>query len=210
NGDVFLPNLKNLCLYYIDYDVNEALPHLLSGCPVLEELTIDRTSYRELGCLDISSPTIKRLTVNFPFHSYEFDKVDYSVKINAPALEYLKIDDCSYKHLSISPMTTSLIELDICLNTYLMHESYSYIHAMAKFLEEHACVYSLRTIRINQFGGTEHEFGMVECLLKNHGSLKRMEIYSQSYGIGSKAKCDALQRISQFHRGSKECELAIY
>ncbi|KAK6134332.1 hypothetical protein DH2020_011793 [Rehmannia glutinosa] len=41
SGAVSLPSLKKLHLYFVRYQVDEAIPHLLSGCPVLDELIIE-------------------------------------------------------------------------------------------------------------------------------------------------------------------------
>ncbi|KAI3457471.1 hypothetical protein Pfo_014134 [Paulownia fortunei] len=251
---VCLPSLKKLHLYSVQYDVDETLPHLLSGCPVLEELIIEGIVDEDLVCCYISSPTIKRLTVDF----------------HAPALRYLQLQDCLSEHISARTLT-SLIEADICFNNYKVEEDYFYIVInffdslcnvkflkfssgynefldmpfadssqstirfdnltklelaadwlfLTKFLEGAdnlevliirevdedlkywmepeqvpTCLLShLRSITIDQFGCTEHEFEMIRYLLTNSQVLKRMEIYSQHH------------RISLFQRGSEACEL---
>ncbi|KAL7087696.1 hypothetical protein ACP275_13G083900 [Erythranthe tilingii] len=40
-GAVCLPRLKKISLLSVELEADEALPHLLSGCPVLEELVMD-------------------------------------------------------------------------------------------------------------------------------------------------------------------------
>ncbi|GFP96496.1 F-box/LRR-repeat protein at4g14103 [Phtheirospermum japonicum] len=104
SGPIYLPSLKKLYLFSVDSGVH--LPRLLSGCPVLEELIIDQS----LGDGYISSPTLKRLTIYFPYCST-------AVKIYAPALRYLKVFDYMYEQISVSLMK-SLIEADICLGTF--------------------------------------------------------------------------------------------
>ncbi|KAK6134578.1 hypothetical protein DH2020_031698 [Rehmannia glutinosa] len=236
NGAIFLPSLKKLHLYLVEYKVDEALPHLLSGCPVLDELIIDGIMDRNLGCFNISSPTIKRLSVYFSFGGSEFDNPDYRVKINAPELRYFQVHDCSYQHISLSPLS-SLIEADIRLNDF-EEEDYYYTCCLLKFLdslcnvkclklsgvcnmdkvdvdeknwmepkeERRACLlYSLKTVTIDGFGCTKQDFNMVRFILRNAQVLKRMEIHR----IGVEEKIDVVQKISLFHRGSRECELAF-
>ncbi|GFP93548.1 F-box/FBD/LRR-repeat protein at5g56420 [Phtheirospermum japonicum] len=135
SGAVSLPSLVKLHLYSIEYAVNETLPLLLSGCPLLKELIIERILNHDLGCLDISSPTLKWLKVNFPFDGSEFGYPGYRVKINAPALRYLEVNDCSYELISISP-NNSLVEANIWLNNYTLEVDYSvYTCCVLKFLD---------------------------------------------------------------------------
>ncbi|KAK6157402.1 hypothetical protein DH2020_011650 [Rehmannia glutinosa] len=234
-GDVYLPSLKKLGLYCVRYGTDEAVPHLLSGCPVLEELIIDGIADEDLGCFNISSLTIKRLTINFPIDSFVFDNPDFMVKINAPSLRYLKVLDCSYEHMSLSPLA-SLIEAEIYLDTDLMEVDHSiYTRCVFKFLDSlcnvkclklsscdevdddsknwmetmekwRACLlYSLRTVIIDGFECTEQEFNIVRFILRNARVLKRMEIHR----IGLEEKIDVVEKILLFHRGSKECEIAF-
>ncbi|KAK6157425.1 hypothetical protein DH2020_011673 [Rehmannia glutinosa] len=128
SGTISLPSLKKLYSYSLEFAVD--LPHLISGCPVLEELFIDGAP--DFGCCDISSPTLKKLTIDFRFYSCEFDKIDYRVKINAPALTYLDVCHCSYEHISILPVNT-LIEANIRLDTSPYNDFYA--RCALKFLD---------------------------------------------------------------------------
>ncbi|KAK6157424.1 hypothetical protein DH2020_011672 [Rehmannia glutinosa] len=128
SGTISLPSLKKLCFHSLECEVD--LPCLISGCPVLEELFIDGTP--NFGSCDISSPTLKRLTIDFRFYSYEFNNIDYMVKINAPSLTYLDVCHCSYEHISILSIN-SLIEADIRLNTLPSNDFYA--RCVLKFLD---------------------------------------------------------------------------
>ncbi|GFP93547.1 F-box/FBD/LRR-repeat protein at5g56570 [Phtheirospermum japonicum] len=68
----------------------------------------------------------------------------------------------------------------------------------------------LRTIRIDQFECTEHEFGLIRYLLRNGKVLERMEICSEREETEWEANVDALMRISSFQRGSEACELVFH
>ncbi|KAK6133931.1 hypothetical protein DH2020_032323 [Rehmannia glutinosa] len=151
SGDIYLPSLKKLGLYYVKYGTDEAILHLLSGCPMLEELIIDEIADQDLGCFNISSPTIKSLEVNFPCESFEFDNPDYRVKINAPALRYLKVYDCSYEQMSLSPLT-SLIEAEIHFKYYSLEVDYSiYTRCVFKFLDSLCNVKCLKLSSSDEF-----------------------------------------------------------
>ncbi|GFQ01395.1 putative F-box/FBD/LRR-repeat protein at4g13965 [Phtheirospermum japonicum] len=119
-GDVHLPRLKRLHLDYLLFQVDEDLPRLLSGCPVLEDLTLDlvRFSKKKLGCFNVSSSALKRLTITVIGSNY----LDSRVEINAPALRYLKVC-CWSSSISVSPMT-SLIEADIDMSFRLTDDHY--------------------------------------------------------------------------------------
>ncbi|EYU33522.1 hypothetical protein MIMGU_mgv1a022257mg, partial [Erythranthe guttata] len=107
---VFLPHLKRLHLIHVKYEGDDSLSHLISGCPVLEELLLQL-------CIDycsckISSPTIKMLDVSYHFDK-ESENQDYNkVEINTPALVYLELLDYANQHIKCRALT-SLIEADI-------------------------------------------------------------------------------------------------
>ncbi|XP_012841486.1 PREDICTED: putative FBD-associated F-box protein At3g50710 [Erythranthe guttata] len=60
-GAVFFPRLKNLHLIQVQYETDELLPHLLSGCPVLEELSVEL--FIDYSSCKISSHTVKMLYI---------------------------------------------------------------------------------------------------------------------------------------------------
>ncbi|KAG8366788.1 hypothetical protein BUALT_Bualt16G0004200 [Buddleja alternifolia] len=119
---VCLPNLKKLHLDAFQYGSDEKFQNLISGCPVLEELNIHTIIFNDLKSCIISSPTIKRLTLNLQlsdWHSYDEDSEDdfedYKLMINTPALRYLDVEDRMYPHISTGTFN-SLVEANICLN----------------------------------------------------------------------------------------------
>ncbi|KAK6134577.1 hypothetical protein DH2020_031697 [Rehmannia glutinosa] len=127
NGVVCLPRLKKLHLSYIKLDGDETLPHLISGCPVLEELIIKNIVNQKMVSFSISSSTIKRLKVAFDLtlnklmlSSYfdntgKFEREAYMVKIDTPALSYLHVySRTRYEYVSVGSLT-SLIEADVDL-----------------------------------------------------------------------------------------------
>ncbi|GFQ08007.1 fbd-associated F-box protein at5g38590 [Phtheirospermum japonicum] len=137
-GTVCLPALKRLNLSLVSYESDKSLVNLLFGCPVLEELTISNKSSSD--CFDISSLTIKRLTVGFTF---DWDNIYWKVKINAPALRYLKVNNCLRKRISVSPMN-SLTEADIRLKIYSL-DSGDNMPSQVKFLD---CLRNVKCLRL--------------------------------------------------------------
>ncbi|KAL9145914.1 hypothetical protein ABFS82_13G076000 [Erythranthe guttata] len=109
DGPMFLPRLKKLQLIRVEYEADESLPYLISCCPVLEELLVQL--FTDMASCNVSSPTVKRLTVDFYFFDGDRAGCDM-LEINTPALEYLKIAYSFCDHIKCG-VATSLIEADI-------------------------------------------------------------------------------------------------
>ncbi|KAL3651742.1 hypothetical protein CASFOL_004744 [Castilleja foliolosa] len=151
-GDVSFPNLKRLLLCYIVYESNESLPHLLSGCPVLEELVVQNIMDRDLSCCDISSPTIKRLSISFPLDDSRCCYTYSKVRINAPGLRYIEVYDCSYDEITFFPMP-SLIEADVHFDIYSLDvDHYAYTRCVLEFID------SLSNVKCLKLSGDSEEF----------------------------------------------------
>ncbi|GER38457.1 F-box/RNI-like/FBD-like domains-containing protein [Striga asiatica] len=103
-GDICLPSLKKLHLHYVEYEDDEALPHLLSGCPLFQELILNFPDEEtDTNFLNVSSSTIKMLEVNFG--------VDVSFYANTPALRCLRMVDCDWNFSAIPIEMFSLVEV---------------------------------------------------------------------------------------------------
>ncbi|KAL9142598.1 hypothetical protein ABFS82_14G180500 [Erythranthe guttata] len=111
NASVYLPRLKKLHLIFVQYEADESLPEMLAGCPVLEELEIEL--FDDMVCCDVSSPTVKRLALNF-INERNGGRAG-RLEINTPALEYLLINDYFLDHIKCGVLT-SLVEADISLD----------------------------------------------------------------------------------------------
>ncbi|KAL7129242.1 hypothetical protein ABFS83_13G052200 [Erythranthe nasuta] len=106
-----LPRLKILRLMNLDYEADECIPNLISGCPVLEELTIK--SDGDMDYCNVSSPTIKKLFLDFMNDGYHGGRANM-LEINIPSLEYLKIHDSFTENIKCGVLT-SLTEANIIL-----------------------------------------------------------------------------------------------
>ncbi|KAL7129564.1 hypothetical protein ABFS83_13G075800 [Erythranthe nasuta] len=111
SGAVRLPRLKKLDLWYLDYETHESLPRLISGCPVLEELSI--IFYGDIVYCNVSSPTIKGFFLKF---TSEYCGGPDRLEINTPALEYIEINDYFLNIKIKCGVLTSLVEANITLH----------------------------------------------------------------------------------------------
>ncbi|KAL8032139.1 hypothetical protein ABFX02_13G075400 [Erythranthe guttata] len=111
-GAVCLPRLKILRLICVQFEADESLPHLISGCPVLEELEI-KLEFDMVYC-NVSSPTLKRLVLEFMNEGC--GGICDRLEINAPTLEYLRINHCCCEHIKCGVLA-SLIESEINFNS---------------------------------------------------------------------------------------------
>ncbi|KAL7087684.1 hypothetical protein ACP275_13G083200 [Erythranthe tilingii] len=126
SGAVRLPRLEKLHLWYLEYEADESLPRLISGCPVLEELSI--IYYKDIVYCNVSSPTIKRFLLNF---TSEYCGGPDRLEINTPALEFLEINDYFLDIIIKCGVLTSLFEANITLH----NDGQLYFPSLRKFLD---------------------------------------------------------------------------
>ncbi|GFQ03734.1 fbd-associated F-box protein at3g52670 [Phtheirospermum japonicum] len=141
----YLPALKKLHLDRVTYESDESLPHLLSCCPVLEELFIWRIGSDMIFC-HISSPTLNRL---FMFHSsfWETRNKGYRLKLDTPALKYLKLED--YDNVSAGVLT-SLVEANTeAYVTFNSEITLAYSRSVLEFVSR---LYNVKCLYITSFG----------------------------------------------------------
>ncbi|EYU41168.1 hypothetical protein MIMGU_mgv1a019470mg, partial [Erythranthe guttata] len=152
--EVALPRRLRLCKTLVDLRLtdcgvipkaNESLQHLLSGCPLVEELEI--YLYVDYYHCQISSPTIKRLVVNLHFHGADYDNQNYyhRLEINTHALVYLKFVDYTGQHIKCGALT-SLIEAYIDIKAYINDFIYGLQHHYSHTSEvgSSSCIDSLQ------------------------------------------------------------------
>ncbi|KAL7129562.1 hypothetical protein ABFS83_13G075600 [Erythranthe nasuta] len=132
SGSVCLPRLKILRLIAVQYEADESLPHLLSGCPVLEDLEIRLES--DMVSCNVSSPTVKRLVLDFIYEGCcgRSDRLEID---NTPALEYLEINNCSSEHIKCGVLN-SLIKAEIGFyNDKKKQDYYLYSRTVLEFFD---------------------------------------------------------------------------
>ncbi|KAI8012320.1 F-box/FBD/LRR-repeat protein [Camellia lanceoleosa] len=88
---VFWPSLKVLHLHSLTFLDDDSFQNILSGCPVLEELDIERTNRGDnIKTLCICSSTLKKLCM---YNSSSGTSLQHSVVIKAPVLEIFQLND---------------------------------------------------------------------------------------------------------------------
>lgn len=112
---VLFPSLKKIDMVSILYSGDESIVNLITGCPVLEELFVERQVIGQSDNLQtfmVSSPSLKRLRISFALCTLGH----YRVVIDAPKLEYINILDVMSTDYSLTK-PLSLVEAHIKART---------------------------------------------------------------------------------------------
>ncbi|XP_019088288.1 PREDICTED: putative F-box/LRR-repeat protein At4g15060 [Camelina sativa] len=83
-----LPFLKTLFLRRVTYSYENSLTKLLSSCPVLEDLVLERSEFDYLGTWKVIVPSLQRLTIEI-LRTNDFREL----VVRTPSLKYFKIID---------------------------------------------------------------------------------------------------------------------
>ncbi|KAL4619606.1 hypothetical protein ACB092_06G091800 [Castanea dentata] len=116
------PSLKILRLIHIVYRPDSVF-RLLSGCPVLEDLSFQRQALAVVFKHKICASTLKRLSITFgqsDFDGSHFGSLDYELEINAPALGTLSLMCLSYGSACLSHFQ-NLVQLDFKVYAWTWH-----------------------------------------------------------------------------------------
>ncbi|EOA15055.1 hypothetical protein CARUB_v10028414mg [Capsella rubella] len=85
---VFLPLLKNLELEDVTYANEDSLKLLVSSCPVLEDLSIERYGEANVGAIVVISSSLQRFYLSM-YNTWSSD----GFLIDTPSLKYFKVVD---------------------------------------------------------------------------------------------------------------------
>ncbi|XP_012480715.2 putative F-box protein At1g58310 [Gossypium raimondii] len=110
-SDVCLGNLKTLQLRNSVVD-GDSIHRLISNCHVLEDLAFIECFLAYAGALNIQTPSLKRLVLDFDV--VEYRDFNYVVVINAPNLVYFQYTDAVAEGYALSNMK-SLEKSDISI-----------------------------------------------------------------------------------------------
>uniref|UniRef100_A0A0D3E1F8 FBD domain-containing protein n=2 Tax=Brassica TaxID=3705 RepID=A0A0D3E1F8_BRAOL len=117
---VSMKSLKTLHLKDVTYKDDESVRNLLSGCPSLEDLQVDRGySIHDAKIFIIAAPSLKRLSICDPCNGREGG----GYVINAPCLKYLEIEmikGCDFCLIENSP---ELVEAAIRNVSWIVNET---------------------------------------------------------------------------------------
>ncbi|KAK6229460.1 hypothetical protein SCA6_018411 [Theobroma cacao] len=109
-GTVSLPSLKVLHLALIKYASDASVSRLFAGCPVLQELLVQKFDGDNALALNISISTLKTLSISF-----STGRGAHKLKINAPILEYLNLQDNLPLEYDIENVS-SLVEANVTVS----------------------------------------------------------------------------------------------
>ncbi|KAF2572856.1 hypothetical protein F2Q70_00005212 [Brassica cretica] len=90
-SSVSFPSLRKLSLELMKYPGDVFVAKLLSSCPLLEDLVVELCSSDNVSVFSISILHLKSLVLETSGHISEGEA--HGFVIDAPSLEYLKIDD---------------------------------------------------------------------------------------------------------------------
>ncbi|XP_012846651.1 PREDICTED: F-box/LRR-repeat protein At3g26922-like isoform X1 [Erythranthe guttata] len=201
-GPICLPCLKNLHLIHARYESDESLPHLLSGCTMLEEfvLMLDEDS---LSCYNISSPTIKRLTVHFHFS----DSTSYECRlvIDTPALGYLEICDHFGK---FAPLIDAEIHLE---EGKIKKYDFLYCRSILNFIDWLG-ILNPKSMRLNVSAYLSEQTAESEFFAGNISfpTLTKLEVVADCFLVSQFLKKADNLEILIFHEVSEEVQSYVW
>ncbi|CAH8382469.1 unnamed protein product [Eruca vesicaria subsp. sativa] len=115
---VFMPCLKFMHLEEVKWRVH--LEKLVSGCPVLEELTLvrdldDDYALRnvEFGVMRVRSQSLKKFRVPLKHGRNCSSVVNCTLEIDAPGLEYMSLGEDQFDSIIVVKNLTSLLVVDL-------------------------------------------------------------------------------------------------
>jgi hypothetical protein len=120
---VCLPSLKVLHLGFVEYRDDNSVRNLVSSCPVLVELYVDRLDWDHVIDFEIASPTLRRLVMEYRVGNNsleEFQSRSHKLHVNAPALRYLSIRDVVSRCFCLEKMS-NLVQANVVVSPWYMN-----------------------------------------------------------------------------------------
>uniref|UniRef100_M4FFI3 F-box domain-containing protein n=1 Tax=Brassica campestris TaxID=3711 RepID=M4FFI3_BRACM len=234
--DVWFPSLKTLHLISVKYETKDCHSRLLSGCPVLEELVLDKSlNSHSLRTFYVEMPSLQRLSVVDVCEepNYGLDGLHMTV-INAPSLKYLNFVDyhddvclcenmpevvvANVKVVYNSPekllgSIPSVKRLCLCLPSSLCNE----LPCTTKSIRGHwkgpssvpECLMShLHTFKWKNYNTKDEEKKIVAYILNHARQLKIVGISGSRY-YSKEERLKKLNELVSLPRASSSCQLLM-
>ncbi|WZZ83454.1 hypothetical protein YC2023_104026 [Brassica napus] len=135
--------------YYLEEDIGLLEAHvkwrvhlakLISGCPVLEELTLLRDPEDEYKALLVRTRSLKRFRVLPLRNGYVRSRVKCTLKIDAPGLENMSLGDDQICSIVVKNLTSLLVvKLDVKFRVLVNTWNVSKINVIRDFLNGISC-----------------------------------------------------------------------
>ncbi|KAG2308364.1 hypothetical protein Bca52824_028112 [Brassica carinata] len=103
--------LRELHLSHVVFENEASVCNLLSGCPRLQDLVVERNSNFDVETYTIAVPSLQRLTIKEDYSSTDVGGGGYV--INAPSLKYLNIKGLGFIDFCLIEHAPELVEANI-------------------------------------------------------------------------------------------------
>ncbi|XP_018461352.2 FBD-associated F-box protein At3g49020-like isoform X1 [Raphanus sativus] len=103
--------LRELHLYHVQFKDEASVCNLLSGCPRLQDLVVERFSNFDVETYTIAVPSLQRLTIEEEYNISDVDGGGYV--INAPSLKCLNIKGLCFNDVCLIENAPELVEAKI-------------------------------------------------------------------------------------------------
>ncbi|KAF8093008.1 hypothetical protein N665_0393s0010 [Sinapis alba] len=233
SSTVSFPSLKKLSLVSIKYSGgDESVDKLLSNCPVLEDLFVDRWPDDNVTVFTIRVQSLKFLFLGDA--PYKDSGNGEGIVIGAPSLETLTVLDCTMGFHSYPGgfVFHRLVNFTLCrcdkqwLNLLMcvlrdspkLRSLQLYQHHISQANQPSPCcnepslvpeclLTSLETLVWADYEGTKEEKKVVEFILRNGSCLKKVTISSKP--TDPKEKLEMIKELTLSFRRSPICQLVF-
>lgn len=124
------PSLKKLSLVSMKYPGDELIKMILSSCPVLEDLAVERCPDDNVTIFTVRVSSLKRLVL----HNLLLDDEDADSRfvIDTPSLECLDIADHRDEFCVIENTMTKIVEANVCFSYAQNQQLMSFISSVKR------------------------------------------------------------------------------
>ncbi|KAI8570787.1 hypothetical protein RHMOL_Rhmol01G0064100 [Rhododendron molle] len=137
-ASVHLPNLKILHLHSAEFSDDESIDRLISGCPLLDELSMRGCVGIDVRVVKISAPMLTSLVIYDLYSNYweimDFAEHSYKIVLETPALLFLGIMDKVAEGYSLQSLS-HLAEARISIFQFIDLFESDYSEAVCDFLK---------------------------------------------------------------------------
>ncbi|ESQ42788.1 hypothetical protein EUTSA_v10015747mg [Eutrema salsugineum] len=190
SSSVSFPSLKTLSLVSVMYPGDEFVNSLLSNCPVLEDLNVERCVNENVTIFTIRVPSLKKLvlyttTTLKVLYTLLNSDTDKGFVIDAPSLEYLDIYDRVDGFIVIESGMPNIVEADLRVDYWCVGKILGYITSVEcvdlcwsslKDVYPVGIVFH-RLVDLSLCTLETHWLNLLMCLLRDSPNLRALQLY---------------------------------